>query len=316
MELSDKTADGAAVAGIPRDLAAAEAMVDRLSRPGADTLSAIVVAYKTPGELAAAVASLQAGSITPEEIIVVDNGAPDGEPLRGRSEWRGVRVELAPANVGYGAGCNIGARSATGNELLVLNADVVLSAGAVAAMRARLASDPRIGVVGPRILSGGEIQLSARAFPSFRTGLLGRRSRLTRLLIRVRRLPAEFRHTYGSGGAVDWVSGACMLVRREAFESVGGFDDRYWMYWEDADLCRRLVDLGWRIFYEPSAVVHHATGASGTNERTIRAFHESAARFARQHIVRSRAGHRAIELVLDWRCRLALRLYSRAGHDR
>jgi GT2 family glycosyltransferase len=107
-----------------------------------------------------------------------------------------------------------------------------------------------------------------------------------------------------------------MLVRREAFESVGGFDDRYWMYWEDADLCRRLVDLGWRIFYEPTAVVHHATGASGTNERTIRAFHESAARFARQHIVRSRAGHRAIELVLDWRCRLALRLYSRAGHDR
>src|SRR5918995_1202678 len=241
-------------------------MVGRLPESGADGLSAIVVAYKTPGELAAAVASLQAQSVPPDEIIVIDNGAADGAPLHGTSEWHGVRIEATPANVGYGAGCNFGARTAAGDELLVLNADVVLSAGAVAAMRARLASDRRIGVVGPRILSGGEIQLSARAFPSFRTGLLGRRSRLTRLLIRARRLPAEFRHTYGSGGAVDWVSGACMLVRREAFDAVGGFDDRYWMYWEDADLCRRLVDRGWRIFYQPGALVHHSTGASGTSE--------------------------------------------------
>ncbi len=291
-------------------------MVGRLPGTGADVLSTIVVAYKTPGELAAAVASLQAQTITPDEIIVVDNGAPDGEPLPPRSDRDGVRVEVAPANIGYGAGCNLGARTAAGDELLVLNADVVLSAGAVAAMRARLASDPRIGVVGPRIISGGEIQLSARAFPSFRTGLLGRRSRLTRLLIRARRLPAEFRHTSGSGGTVDWVSGACMLVRREAFEAVGGFDVGYWMYWEDADLCRRLVDLGWRIVYEPTALVHHATGASGTNERTIRAFHDSAARFASRHIVRSRASRRAIELLLGWRCRLALRLYVRGGRDR
>ena len=293
----------------------AQVIVHRLFGAGAQALSAIVVAYKTPGELAAAVASLQAQTTPPREIVVVDNGAADGEPLSGNPDWRDVRVEVARENLGYGVGCNFGARSATGDELLVMNADVVLNSGAVAAMRARLASDPRIGVVGPRILSGGEIQLSARAFPSFRTGLLGRRSRLTRLLIRARRLPAEFRHTYGSGGPVDWVSGACMLVRRQAFDEGGGFDERYWLYWEDADLCRRLGDLGWRIYYEPTAVVHHATGASGTDERTIRAFHESAALFASRHLVRNRVGGRAIEIVLDWRCRLALRLYLRARKD-
>jgi GT2 family glycosyltransferase len=106
-----------------------------------------------------------------------------------------------------------------------------------------------------------------------------------------------------------------MLVRRQAFDEGAGFDDRYWMYWEDADLCRRLGDLGWRIYYEPTAVVHHATGASGADERTIRAFHESAALFASRHLVRNRVGGRAIEIVLDWRCRLALRLYLRARKD-
>ena len=65
-------------------------------------------------------------------------------------------------------------------------------------------------------------------------------------------------------------------------EQAGGFDEGYWMYWEDADLCRRLAEADWAVHYEPDAVVHHATGASGTSERTIRAFHDSAARFASQ----------------------------------
>ncbi|HLM33479.1 MAG TPA: glycosyltransferase, partial [Gaiellaceae bacterium] len=167
--------------------------------------------------------------------------------------------------------------------------------------------------VGPRIFSRGEVQLSARGFPSFRTGLLGRRSLLTRLLVRARRYPAEFRRVPPGGGPVDWVSGACMLVRRSAFDSVGGFDEGYWMYWEDADLCRRLVDKGWQVHFEPAAVVHHATGASGTSARTIRAFHESAARFATRHIARTALERSLVRGVLETRTWVVLWMFRRSG---
>jgi GT2 family glycosyltransferase/glycosyltransferase involved in cell wall biosynthesis len=276
-------------------------------------LSAIIVSYRTPAEVAAAVASLRAQTLPPDEIVIVDNSAPDGAPLPQFPKLEGVRIERPPTNLGYGAGCNLGARSTTGDDLLILNADVVLTSSAAAALVERLHSDDRIAVVGPRIFSRGEVQLSARAFPSLRTGLLGRRSLLTRLLVRARRYPAEFRRVPGSGGPVDWVSGACMLVRRAALDAVGGFDEGYWMYWEDADLCRRLVDEGWEVHFEPAALVDHATGASGTSARTIRAFHESAARFADRHIARSALERRLIRRVLETRTWFVLWMFARAG---
>jgi GT2 family glycosyltransferase len=272
-------------------------------------LSAVIVSYRTPAEVAAAVASLRAQTLPPDEIVVVDNGAPDGAPL---PEVEGARIERPASNVGYGAGCNLGARAASGDELLILNADVVLTEDAIAALRKRLESDDRVAVVGPRIFSHGELQLSARGFPSLRTGLLGRRSLLTRILVRARRYPAEFRQVPVGGGPVDWVSGACMLIRRSAFDRVGGFDEGYWMYWEDADLCRRLVDEGWEVQFEPAAVVHHATGASGTSARTIRAFHESAARFASRHIARTPFERTLIAAALEARTRFVLWTFERS----
>lgn len=132
-------------------------------------LSAIIVAYKTPAELAAAVASLRAQSRPPDEIIIIDNAAAEGEPIVEWSELNGTLIERPPANLGYGAGCNLGAKSASGDELLVLNADVVLTADATAALMERLQSDSRIAVVGPRIFAGGKVQLgSCLSQPSYR----------------------------------------------------------------------------------------------------------------------------------------------------
>jgi N-acetylglucosaminyl-diphospho-decaprenol L-rhamnosyltransferase len=276
-------------------------------------LSAVIVSYRTPAEVAAAVGSLRAQTLPPDEIVIVDNGAADGDP---QPELEGTRIERPESNLGYGAGCNVGVRAASGDDLLILNADVVLTAGASEAMVTRLRSGSRVAVVGPRIFSRGEVQLSARSFPSLRTGLLGRRSLLTRLLVRARRYPSEFKGIQQGGGRVDWVSGACMLIRRSAFDSVGGFDEGYWMYWEDADLCRRLVDQSWEVQFEPSAVAHHATGASGVNTRTIRAFHESAARFAARHIARSETERKLIDAALRARTWLALRSYERARRPR
>ena len=277
-------------------------------------LSAIIVAYRTPAETAAAVASLHAQERPPDEIIVVDNGAPEGAPLPNPGELGGVTVQRAESNVGFGAGCNIGARAATGEHLLVMNADVVLTGQALGRMLDRVRRDPKIAVVGPRIMSGGSVQPSARAFPSLRTGLFGRRSLATRLLLRAGRLPTELRPAHGHGGIVDWVSGACMLIRAEAFWQVGGFDEAFWMYWEDADLCRRLADNGWKVAYEPTAVVHHATGASGNSERTIRAFHDSAALFAARHIAATPLQGRIVEGALRARTTLVLRRWAHRRH--
>jgi GT2 family glycosyltransferase len=196
----------------------------------------------------------------------------------------------------------------------MMNADVVPDEDAVARLLAHLDRDPGVAVVGPRILSEGNVQPSARAFPSVRTGLLGRRSLATRALLRAGRFPIELYPTRGRGGTVDWVSGACMLIRAGAFRQVGGFDECYWMYWEDADLCRRLANAGWRVTYEPAAVVHHATGASGTSERTIRAFHESAALFAGQHIADSDLQRRLIHAALQARTTVVLRRWAQRRH--
>jgi N-acetylglucosaminyl-diphospho-decaprenol L-rhamnosyltransferase len=276
-------------------------------------VSAVIVCYRTPAELAAAIGSLRAQREPPAEIIVVDNAAAEGQPLPEGLRSDGVSLIRPPANVGYGRGCNLGVASASGEQLLLLNADVVLTADAVSRMSERLAGDSQIGAVGPRILSGDNLQPSARAFPSLWTGLLGRRSPLTRMLARVRLYPSELRRSYGPGGQVDWVSGACLLVRREAFQAVGGFDPSYWMYWEDADLCRRLADRDWRIYHEPASVVHHSTGASGVNERTIRAFHDSAMCFADRYIARSMVQKSFIHAALRLRCRVALALHERTA---
>jgi GT2 family glycosyltransferase/glycosyltransferase involved in cell wall biosynthesis len=275
-------------------------------------LSAIIVAYRTPREAAAAVASLRGQTRPPDEIMIVDNGAHDGFPLPELPELEDARIFRPPTNLGYGAGCNLGVAAASGDELLILHADVVLNAGAIEALAERLDSNDQIAVVGPQILSQGRVQLPARAFPSLGTGLLGRRSVLTRLLVRARRYPSELQRAQESAGTVNWVSGACMLVRRSAFDEIGGFDEAYWMYWEDADLCRRLADRGWEVHFEPAAVVQHATGASGVSARTIRAFHESAARFAASHFARSTLERRLIETALEARTWVVLWTFARS----
>jgi GT2 family glycosyltransferase len=272
-------------------------------------ICAVIVTYGTPAELAAAVASLGAQTHPPDEIVVVDNGASEGRPLPSLPELASARRITPASNLGFGAGCNLGAAAVPDADLLFLNADVVLTATAVQAMRRRLAADETAAVVGPRVLSGNQPQLSARSFPSLRTGVLGRRSLLTRMMVRAGRPPAEFRGAETEEARVDWVSGACMLIRREAFDGVDGFDEGYWMYWEDADLCRRLAVDGWSVHYERRAVVHHVTGASGTTERTIRAFHQSAARFAETHLARGAAGRALYRRMLAMRCWFALRAY-------
>jgi GT2 family glycosyltransferase len=197
-----------------------------------------------------------------------------------------------PINVGFGRAVNQAVAVSSAPMLLLINPDCRLEAGAVSTMRAVLAAEPRCAVAGPRILDpDGAVQGSARGDPDMLTGLFGRtgglRARLPSLSIARRNVVVEDAIRSGQRSVVvDWVSGACMLVRRDAFLAAGGFDERYFLYWEDADLCRRLRAQGHDVRYVPGATTVHQVGRSSQTARgsSIRAFHDSAYLYYATHV--------------------------------
>ena len=251
----------------------------------------VIVNYNAGAELRAALQSIA------DEMTGRDVGSRRrGQRVGGwqRRHRRGVRARTRAcvrntANVGFGRGINQGVAASSAPLVLIMNPDCRLERGAVAAMRAELEAHPRCAIVGPRVLDpDGSVQGSARGDPDMLTGLFGRTGPLRRLLPSS---AAATRNvvTTASGRestVVDWVSGACMLVRRAAFDEVGGFDPRYFLYWEDADLCRRLRARGHEVRYVPAATAVHRVGHSSRTARaaSIRAFHESAYLYYATHV--------------------------------
>jgi N-acetylglucosaminyl-diphospho-decaprenol L-rhamnosyltransferase len=282
---------------------------------GSPSVAAVVVHYRTPARLGECLDALERQTYQCSEIVVVDNSDEPGERVLAPDSDGRVHVHRAATNLGFGPACNVGARITVSDYLLFLNADLTLSEKACEELCLTVESNPRVATVGPRIYgSDGEIELSARSFPSFRTGVLGRSSLATRLLRRTGRSPRALTTALSEATrTVDWVSGACMLVHRGAFEDVGGFDENFWMYWEDADLCRRLADRGWSAMFCARAEAHHMTGSSGRSERTVEAFHASAARYYERHVARGAFEARLARELLDIRMRVVLRGHAGRG---
>ena len=255
-------------------------MADAQFRPRA-RIQAVVVSYNARDALLECVASLRREGV--EEIVVVDNGSSDRSTEALADADVAVKLVVPGRNLGFGGGVNHGARRCTGDLLLVCNPDIVLQPGAVPALERRIESDPSLGLVGPRFVApDGSERPSGRAFPTVRRssvhaalGLVAPGS------ARSDRYRAASR-AGAATGIVDWVTGACFLVRRDAFESVGGFDERYFMYVEEVDLCMRLARAGWRTGVEPGAVVLHLAGVSTSAHpyRMLAAHHISLWRFA------------------------------------
>jgi hypothetical protein len=256
---------------------------------GASSVSVIVVNYKSYAELDACLASLRPrGDEVLQEILVVDNASTASLLRSLAGSHPGVRFLPQSENLGFAAGTNEGVRHAGGAFFLLVNPDSVVVGEAVATLANYLNSHPDVAIVGPRVYdSDGTVQRSARSFPSPLTALFGRTSLMTRVWpgnpISRRNLPADDRTTEPL--EVDWVAGSCLMVRADAFRSVGGFDERFFLYWEDADLCLRLRSVGWRIVHLPSAAVVHQAGRSSRHAaaRSIIAFHRSALRYCVKH---------------------------------
>jgi N-acetylglucosaminyl-diphospho-decaprenol L-rhamnosyltransferase len=273
--------------------------------PSPGGVAAVVVNYNAADQLRRCLESLAANSV--DEVVVVDNGSVDDSSRV--ADAAGVRWLETGANLGYGRAANRGAVALAARSfgyLLVCNPDVELSPGSVAAMVAGLGRDPALAVVGPRLYNAdGTLYPSARTFPDLAVamghGLLGMVAPRNRFTRQYRLL--DWNHE--DAAHVDWVSGACFLVRRAAWESVAGFDPSYFMYLEDVDLCWRLHRAGWAVGYEPAAEVVHVQGVSTNRHpyRMLAAHHRSMWRFAR----RTSAGPRRLALPVV-AAGLALRL--------
>jgi hypothetical protein len=248
-------------------------------------VTAVIVSYNTRGELRGCLASLRAHAGMPVLVIVVDNASADGSADMIAQEFPEARLVRNRENVGFSRANNQGLREAATPYVLVLNSDAELTAGALAALVAQLDARPRLGAVGPRTLSAdGTVQVS---FGPALTPLAEWRQR--RLVLGVKaRHPEALRKAVAMAAVErepDWVSGSCLLARREALDAVGGFDEGFFLYEEDVDLCLRLRRAGWSILYTPAAEVIHHLGRSMQRdpERARLEYHRSHLRFYRKH---------------------------------
>jgi N-acetylglucosaminyl-diphospho-decaprenol L-rhamnosyltransferase len=233
----------------------------------ATDVAAIVVSYNVRQLLLQCVESLedgmQAGALT--DIIVVDNDSTDGSAQAVLNAFSGVSVIEAPNN-GYGAGANIGIAATSAEFLLILNPDTIVPPAAVHHLYTYLENHPDVAIAAPRIrYPNGSIQSSRRRFPARLTPVFESTS-LARLWPQnhwVRRYYMVDTDESESR-IVDWVVGACLMVRRAAIESAGSFDETFWMYCEETEWCWRLRRRGWKVAYVPDAEIVHHEGASSS----------------------------------------------------
>ncbi len=238
-------------------------------------VTAVIVDYRSGDALRSCLASLRTEGL--ERVVVVDNAAAGTS----RPYVDAATTVVEPGfNLGYGAGANRGVAALGQGDapVLILNPDVEIHSGTLAALRRHLDADERVGIVGPTIQRpDGSTYPAHRVFPS--PLLAAAHAALgswwpTNPFTRRYRSPRD-------DGSVDWVSGACLLVRRAAFEAVGGFDERFFMFAEDMDLCWRVRQAGWAVVAAPDAVVTHVEGVSRRHAATamVVAHHASALRF-------------------------------------
>jgi hypothetical protein len=229
-------------------------------------LSVVIVNYRSREPLLQCLASLEADAAgLARETVVVDNDPGDGALAAVAREFPGVRGVANRENVGYARAVNQGIAATSGEFVLVMNPDCVVGRGALASLLGYLHAHPRTAVVGPMIHDGeGRLEYSARAFPDHLTFLFNRYSLLTRLFpgnrFSRRYLLTDWDHA--SARDVDWLSGACLMVRRAAIVQVGAMDEAFFMFNEDVDWCRRMKLAGWAVTYVPDARVVHLIGAS------------------------------------------------------
>jgi GT2 family glycosyltransferase len=279
------------------------------------TLDVVIVSYRSRELLRDCLASLRAhGPSRPMKVIVVDNASGDGTTEMVAADFPEVELIASPTNLGFAAATNLGAKRGGAPYVLALNPDTVVTDGALDTVLESMEAHPEVAVAGARLLrpDGTLDHASKRSFPTPLSALghftgVGRRPGASGKL-------AAYRAPEVESGPVDAVNGAFMLMRRAAFEGIGGFDEGYWMYMEDLDLSYTLAQEGWGTWYEPAATVMHVKGGTTGGERSVRlnwAFHRGMYRFYRKHYATEHS--RAVNAVVY--VGIAVKLATAVAHS-
>jgi hypothetical protein len=266
-------------------LLATHGVIDAGSETPVNDLAIIIVSYNTRSDLEGCLRSLHdPAPDLAHEIVVVDNGSTDGSPDAARA-CKHVRVIEAGGNVGFSRANNIGIRATSSEFVLLLNSDTLVSPGAIDRLVADLRAHPGAAVVGPRLVdAAGRAEISfgpmIGPFSELRQKALrwlyDHRSQWAERLVAGRTTAPHY---------PDWVSGACLLVRRADAEAAGLLDERYVMYTEDVDFCAALRARGRRVRFTPVAEIVHLRGRSGASNRraTSEAYRRSQIAFYEKH---------------------------------
>jgi hypothetical protein len=266
-------------------------------------LSVVVVSWNVKALLAGCLDSLYQQGPDDLEVLVIDNASTDGTPAMLSESYPQVRVLESQRNLGFGAANNLGIRQCRGQYVLLLNPDTVLKPGAIAALLGFLQAHPAAGAVGPKILNpDGSLQYSCSPAPTLQ-------SEASRLLHLPGMRPDGYYPMEGwdqqQPHRTQVLLGACLLLPRQALEQVGGFDEEYFMYSEEVDLCYRLAQAGWELYWHPAAQVVHYGGQS-TQQAAAEMF---------LHLYRSKTlffrKHRGLLATLGYKLLLAATSLSR-----
>jgi GT2 family glycosyltransferase len=238
-------------------------------------VSIVIVSYNARADLERCLESLHASTpVRPREIIVVDNQSTDGS-AEAAARWPAVRVVRTGENLGFARASNFGIRASSGTNLLLLNSDTIVPPGAIDRLVATLDRHPDVAIVGPRLVdAGGRAELSfGSMIGPFNE--LRQKWRARGDIDRLTRQPAY----------PDWVSGACLLVRRADAEAVGLLDDRFFMYTEDVDFCAAIRARNRRVLFAPEIEIVHVRGRSAATapEATRQAYRRSQLAFYEKH---------------------------------
>ena len=224
----------------------------------------------------------------PAKVFVRDNASRD-DIDRINAIFPQVDVSISSYNMGFAKATNKALRMSTAKYVLILNPDTIVVRGFFKTIIEFMEQNLNVGVIGPKILNqDGSVQASARSFPSPFTAFFGRSSFLSKWFPSNRLTIQNLLTTRSDGQSpmeVDWVSGACMLVRKEAVREVGLMDENFFMYWEDADWCKRMREKGWKVVYFPGASIIHYVGISSEKAicRSTIEFHKSSYKLFKKH---------------------------------
>jgi N-acetylglucosaminyl-diphospho-decaprenol L-rhamnosyltransferase len=246
--------------------------------PGMPRLSIIIVSYNSATDLGGCLHSLtDAPPRIDHEIVVVDNDSSDGTADYLRHRWPGIRLIEAGGNLGFARANNLGIRQTFGELVLLLNPDTVVPRGELDRLIAAIDADPSAAVAGPRIVdANGRAELSFGPMISPLSEL--QQKVIIRMTSIVERRASDPKY-------VDWVSGACLLIRRVDLEDAGLLDERFFMYLEDVDLCAAVRRRGHRVLFAPAAHIVHVRGRSARSApaATEAAYRRSQIAFYEKH---------------------------------